>query len=91
MRDRFGRLDKATILRYIDKCLHSPTQIDRKIYGAGLGIYLVCNNATQYIVNIAPGMATEVVCTFDRKGARTGLRVLSVFIYPGQPAVTYQG
>lgn len=85
VRDRFGRLDKATILRYLDKCLHSGQQIDRKIYGAGLGLYLVANAATQYVVNIAPGMATEVVCTFDRKGVRTGLRVLSVFVYPGAP------
>ena len=88
VRDRFGRLDKGTILRYLDKCLHSPTQIDRKIYGAGLGLYLVANAATQYVVNVAPGMATEVVCTFDRKGARTGLRVLSVFVYPGSPPAT---
>lgn len=87
VRDRFGRLDKTTILRYLDKCLHSPTQIDRKVYGAGLGLYLIANAATQYIVNIAPGMATEVVCTFDRKGVRTGLRVFSIFVYPGQPAV----
>ena len=87
VRDRFGRLDKETILRYLDKCLHSPTQIDRKVYGAGLGLYLIANAATQYIVNIAPGMATEVVCTFDRKGVRTGLRVFSIFVYPGQPAV----
>jgi hypothetical protein len=86
VRDRFGRLDKATILRYLDKCLHSPTQIDRKIYGAGLGLYLVANAATQYVVNIAPNMATEVVCTFDRKGVRSGLRVLSIFVYPGSPA-----
>jgi hypothetical protein len=85
VRDRFGRLDKGTILRYLDKCLHSPTQIDRKIYGAGLGLYLVANAATQYVVNIAPNMATEVVCTFDRKGVRSGLRVLSIFVYPGQP------
>ncbi len=85
VRDRFGRLDKSTILRYLDKCLHSGQQIDRKVYGAGLGLYLVANAATQYIVNIAPGMATEVVCTFDRKGVRTGLRVLSVFVYPGAP------
>ncbi len=84
VRDRFGRLDKKTILRYLDKCLHSGNQIDRKVYGAGLGLYLVANAATQYVVNIAPGMATEVVCTFDRKGVRTGLRVLSVFVYPGQ-------
>ena len=67
VRDRFGRLEKATILRYIDKCLHSPQQIDRKTYGAGLGLYLIANAATQFVVNVAPGMATEVVCTFDRK------------------------
>lgn len=83
VRDRFGRLDKATVLRYIDKCLNSPQQIDRKVYGAGLGIYLITNAATQFILNVAPGMATEVVCTFDRKSARANLRALSVFVYPG--------
>jgi hypothetical protein len=83
VRDRFGRLDKATVLRYIDKCLHSSQQIDRKTYGAGLGIYLIANAATQFVLNVAPGMATEVVCTFDRKNARSSLRALSVFVYPG--------
>ena len=83
VRDRFGRLDKATVLRYIDKCLHSPQQIDRKIYGAGLGIYLIANAATQFVMNVAPGMATEVVCTFDRKGTRGLLRTVSMFLYPG--------
>jgi hypothetical protein len=86
VRDRFGRLDKATVLRYIDKCLHSPQQIDRKVYGAGLGIYLIANAATQFVLNVAPGMATEVVCTFDRKTARGSLRALSVFVYPGEKA-----
>ena len=33
---------------------------------------------------LAPGMATEVVCTFDRKGVRTGLRTFSMFVYPGE-------
>lgn len=84
VRDRFGRLDKATVLRYIDKCLHSSQQIDRKTYGAGLGIYLIANAATQFVLNVAPGMATEVVCTFDRKTARASLKALSVFVYPGQ-------
>ena len=82
VRDRFGRLDKATVVRYIDKCLHSPQQIDRKIYGAGLGIYLIANAATQFVLNVAPKMATEVVCTFDRKGAKTAMRAVSVFVYP---------
>jgi hypothetical protein len=84
VRDRFGRLDKATVLRYIDKCLHSSQQIDRKTYGAGLGIYLIANAATGFVLNVAPGMATEVVCTFDRKTARGHLRTMSVFVYPGQ-------
>jgi hypothetical protein len=84
VRDRFGRLDKATVLRYIDKCLHSTQQIDRKTYGAGLGIYLIVNAATQFVLNVAPGVATEVVCSFDRRSARGALRALSVFVYPGQ-------
>ena len=90
VRDRFGRLDKATVLRYIDKCLHSSQQIDRKTYGAGLGIYLIANAATQFVLNVAPGMTTEVVCTFDRKSARASLRALSVFVYPGGEAQKQQ-
>jgi hypothetical protein len=82
VRDRFGRLAKNTILAYIEKCLHSPQQIDRKTYGAGLGLYLVANAAASYIVNVAYGIATEVVCTFDR-GAKAPLRLVGVFIHPG--------
>lgn len=83
VRDRFGRLAKNTILSYIDKCLTSPTQIDRKTYGAGLGLYLVANAAASYVVNVAYGIATEVVCTFDR-ASKQPLRLVGVFIHPGQ-------
>ena len=82
VRDRFGRLAKNTILSYIDKCITSPNQIDRKTYGAGLGLYLVANAAASYIVNVAYGIATEVVCTFDR-GAKSPLRLVGVFVHPG--------
>ncbi|HUJ59199.1 MAG TPA: hypothetical protein VLX92_11925 [Kofleriaceae bacterium] len=82
VRDRFGRLAKNTILAYIDKCIHSPNQIDRKTYGAGLGLYLVANAAATYVVNVAHGIATEVVCTFDR-GAKAPLRLVGVFVHPG--------
>jgi hypothetical protein len=85
VRDRFGRLAKNTILAYINKCLHSAQQIDRKTYGAGLGLYLVANAAAGYVVNVAYGMATEVVCTFDR-GTRAPLRLVGVFVHPGQAA-----
>ena len=82
VRDRFGRLAKNTILSYIEKCIHSPNQIDRKTYGAGLGLYLVANAAATYVVNVAYGIATEVVCTFDR-GAKAPLRQVGVFVHPG--------
>ena len=82
VRDRFGRLAKNTILAYIEKCISSPQQIDRKTYGAGLGLYLVANAAATYVVNVAYGIATEVVCTFDR-GAKTPLRLVGVFVHPG--------
>ena len=82
VRDRFGRLAKNTILSYIDKCITQPNQIDRKTYGAGLGLYLVANAAASYIVNVAYGIATEVVCTFDR-GAKSPLRLVGVFVHPG--------
>jgi len=82
VRDRFGRLAKNTILSYIEKCITQPNQIDRKTYGAGLGLYLVANAAAAYVVNVAYGIATEVVCTFDR-GAKTPLRMVGVFVHPG--------
>lgn len=90
VRDRFGRLAKNTILAYIEKCLHSPTQIDRKTYGAGLGIYLVANAAASYVVNVAYGIATEVVCTFDRT-SRAPLRLVGVFVHPGNAEMLKEG
>jgi hypothetical protein len=90
VRDRFGRLAKNTILAYINKCLTSPTQIDRKVYGAGLGLYLVANAAATYVVNVAYGIATEVVCTFDR-ASKVPLRLVGVFIHPGQAEKLQEG
>ena len=90
IRDRFGRLAKNTILSYIEKCLKSPTQIDRKTYGAGLGLYLVANAAASYICNVAFGIATEVVCTFDR-GAKAPLRLVGVFVHPAQAEMLKEG
>jgi hypothetical protein len=90
VRDRFGRLAKNTILSYIEKCITSPNQIDRKTYGAGLGLYLVANAAASYVVNVAYGIATEVVCTFDR-GAKTPLRLVGMFVHPGGAEMLKQG
>ena len=37
----------------------------------------------RYVVNVAYGIATEVVCTFDR-GAKAPLRLVGVFVHPGR-------
>ncbi|HEX3761236.1 MAG TPA: hypothetical protein VHW23_21220 [Kofleriaceae bacterium] len=90
VRDRFGRLAKNTVLSYIEKCIRSPDQIDRKTYGAGLGLYLVANAAASYVVNVAYGIATEVVCTFDR-GAKSPLRLVGMFVHPGGAEMLKRG
>ncbi|MFH2007458.1 MAG: hypothetical protein ABI333_12810 [bacterium] len=87
VRDRFGTLTKDTMLRYIHKCLHSRQQIDGKTLGAGLGLYLVASRAREYIVNIAPGVATEAIAVFAKRGgAARSPGTFSVFMHPGSPA-----
>jgi len=83
VRDSFGSLRKDTILHYLDKCLHAPKnngdQIDRKAGGAGLGLYLICNSASDVSFHIFAGSATEVICCFDLAAQRAQLRSLGVF------------
>ncbi len=79
VRDAFGTLRKETILHYLDKCLHSPEQIDRKAGGAGLGLFLICNSASEVSFHIFAGSATEVICCFDLATPRAQLRSLGVF------------
>jgi hypothetical protein len=81
VRDGFGSLRKTTVLQYLDKCLHSagPEQIDRKAGGAGLGLYLIANAATEVYFHIFDGSATEVVCTFDLQASRSQLRSFGIF------------
>lgn len=88
VRDRFGTLTKETVLRYIHKCLHSRQQIDGKTLGAGLGLYLIASRAREFIINIAPGIATEAIALFAKRGgAARSPGAISVFVHPGQPEV----
>jgi hypothetical protein len=79
VRDSFGTLDRATVVRYIDKCLHSDEQIDRKTGGAGLGLYLMANSTTRMFFNVLPGVATEAVATFDLDSPKIQLQKLGFF------------
>jgi hypothetical protein len=74
VRDPYGALTKETVLKFIEKCLTSKDQIDRKIGGAGLGFYIIANAASRFAVNSYPGVATECVVTFDLNAAKVQLK-----------------
>ena len=79
VRDAFGTLERATVLRYLHKCLHSEQQIDRKAGGAGLGLYLMTSASTSVYFNVLPGVATEAVCTFDLEAPKLQLERFGFF------------
>ncbi|MBC7977271.1 MAG: hypothetical protein H7138_20025, partial [Myxococcales bacterium] len=80
VRDAFGRLDRATVLSYLHKCLHAEQQIDRKAGGAGLGLYLITNSSTGVYFNVLPTVATEAVCTFDLETPKIQLESFGFFL-----------
>lgn len=97
VRDRYGLLAKNTVVSYLAKCLGAPSgdhlpgeQIDRKIAGAGLGLYLVASTAARLVINVAHGVATEVICQFDRAG-KAPLRELGLFLHHPTGATSFDG
>jgi hypothetical protein len=79
VRDAFGTLERSTVLRYLHKCLHAEQQIDRKVGGAGLGLYLMVNSATTVFFNVLPGIATEAVTTFNLDTPKVQLQHFGFF------------
>jgi hypothetical protein len=79
VRDAFGTLERSTVLRYLHKCLHAEQQIDRKVGGAGLGLYLMVNSSTTVYFNVLPGVATEAVCVFDLEVPKLQLEQFGFF------------
>lgn len=75
--DRYGRLDKATVLETLETCLRSADPIDDKPLGAGLGLYTTASAARGLVVNVEAGAATEVIATFGRD--RTPLELFGFF------------
>ncbi|MDB4961820.1 MAG: hypothetical protein JWP01_1819 [Myxococcales bacterium] len=79
VRDSFGSLERATMLRFLHKCLHSPDQMDRKAGGAGVGLYLMVNAASVVQFTVLPGIATEALCVFDLQAPAARLQELGFF------------
>ncbi|RMH38023.1 MAG: PEGA domain-containing protein [Deltaproteobacteria bacterium] len=79
VRDSFGTLDRGTVIKYLHKCLYADQQIDRKAGGAGLGLYIMANASTRLVFNSLPGVATEVICTFDLTAPKVMLKEFGFF------------
>ena len=80
VRDRFGSLDRRTVIRYLDKCLHAALPVDRKFGGGGVGLYLMVNAAAGVDFLLLPGFSTEVVCSFEVQAPPRGLAHFGVYV-----------
>jgi hypothetical protein len=83
--DRYGALAKDVILDHLQRARQERgrPRASQTQGGAGLGLYFILSSVTRFIVNIDPGLRTEVVCLFDLKqggrDADTCARSLHVF------------
>jgi len=60
--DNFGRLDQDLAVRYIRKCFrHNDQQVSKSAGGAGLGLYMAFNSVSSFVINVDPGVRTEVI------------------------------
>lgn len=74
--DSFGKLDRETILRYLDAHFHGErSEMERKAGGAGLGFSMVFGSVTQLVFNVKPCECTEVIALFY---VRSGPKAFSV-------------
>lgn len=65
-RDPFGSLDQKTVIDYLNRCLvKGPQQMSDDSGGAGLGLYRVFSSVSKFVINLDPGVQTEVISLID--------------------------
>ena len=68
--DRFGSLEPDKVKRYLIRGLKGGAgQIEQKEGGAGLGLYTLLKSANRLIINIAPGVGTEMIAVLEVSGS----------------------
>ena len=84
--DNFGRLDHRSAVHYIHKCFgrDNNRRISRQSGGgAGLGLYLAYQSVSSLIINVNPGVRTEVIglVRFASASQASAARSLCYFNY----------
>ena len=64
--DPFGSLTRDTVVSYLNRCLvKGPDQFSDNSGGAGIGLFRVFQSLSKFVVNIDPGVKTEVLSLID--------------------------
>jgi hypothetical protein len=64
--DDFGSLSGEKVFSYLARCFRrEEDQVERKLGGAGIGLYLVFESARTFVINLRPGRQTEMIAMFD--------------------------
>ena len=87
--DPFGSLTQETVVTYLNRCLvKGPEQFSEASGGAGIGLFRVFQSISKFIVNIEPGVKTEVISLIDlrlsMKRFRQAAKSFHIFIADGR-------
>lgn len=73
--DPFGSLRSEVVCQYLARCMRGgEDQIEDKAGGAGLGFYQIFESLSHFVINIEPGVRTEMIGIIDSEG---GFRAFS--------------
>jgi len=65
VRDAYGSIDPAVIVRYLGKSLATGGQVRAEGAGAGIGLAMTYAAVTQLVFDVDPGRATETIALVD--------------------------
>lgn len=67
--DAYGTLTEERLFGFLGRCFQSDTyEVPLDTTGGGLGLYVAFRSADQFVINVAKGSRTEVICLIDIRG-----------------------
>jgi hypothetical protein len=80
VRDAYGSVDAATLVRYVAKSLVRRGQVRTEGPGAGIGLAMTFTAVTQLVFDVEPGRVTEAIALVDvRPWSPTTLPLVASF------------